>query len=82
MDTDMSTEQFDKLWHYMSEKFDTIDARFQSMESHFDERFNKVYDHFDKIYGLLETDEIERVSQNTQLDRHEQRITQLEKKVA
>jgi hypothetical protein len=70
----MSHDEYTKLFKYMQQGFAEIR-----------EEFNKIYEQFDRFYGTfdnhekrLETGKQERLVQNAQLDRHEQRITGLE----
>jgi hypothetical protein len=54
----------------------------QPFRDEVDERFREVFGHFDELYRRDETRKQEYTIGNKQLVDHEERITQLEKKVA
>ncbi|MDR0591206.1 MAG: hypothetical protein LBG75_01445 [Candidatus Nomurabacteria bacterium] len=79
----MKNDEFEKLFKYIEKRFDKLDERLDIV----DEKVDKVYDHLDSIEKTLDIDESERLVMGHQadrladkVDRHEVRITKLEKR--
>ncbi|MCA1675160.1 MAG: hypothetical protein LC799_24200 [Actinobacteria bacterium] len=74
-------EQWNKLHHYLDQRFDAIDDRFARMDERFDaiderldlveERLGGIESTVDAIYGRLENVETNQTATKAQLDLHE-----------
>lgn len=63
----MNDEQFQKILKLMQH----FDERFDGLEAKIDKEFDEVKNVLDKHTGMLDTDELERLALQKQVDRHE-----------
>lgn len=63
----MSQDEFTRLFNYMVQRFDELEARFDSV----DQQLGDVRAHFDALHGKADTDDTERLVMAHQLNRHQ-----------
>ncbi len=75
---DILNQQLTVFFGQMSRHFDKrFDERFNKLEKSTTANFDRIYITLDGIAKRLETDDQERVAMSSQLDRHENWISQL-----
>ncbi len=77
----MSDDQFTKLSKYMQTEFIKIRANLDETRTELKSDINRVYDLVDKQLKQNETDQIEHLAINRQLDRHEDWIEKASSKL-
>lgn len=65
----MTQDEFSKLYRYMAERFDSIDAALELKADKAD--VDGLYNRFDDVLAELEDIKTEQATQRVQLDRHE-----------
>ncbi len=77
MDDKQLAKHFEQLYKYLDERFDLADQRIDDFEQRTDERFERLETRLsnmentvDALYKRSETDQLERLAMNQQLDRH------------
>lgn len=73
----MSHDEYTKLYKYMQQKFDEIDARFENLDQKFEHRFDQIYGALDAFIKKQETQEQEQTAISSQLNRHDRWIKAL-----
>lgn len=75
----MSPAQFKTLISFIrTEVREVVTEEFKRQ----DYKFDRIYQQFDQMRKVTDKDELEIAAMSVQLDRHEERITRLEKKIA
>lgn len=64
--SDMTQDEFSKLFRYMTERFDKLDAELAKKAD-----ADEMYRRFDAVIAQLDDIKIEQAAQRVQLDRHE-----------
>lgn len=75
----MSADEFQTLFKYMSERFDTIERKLDEKADAI--AIDRVFSVLDDMRGLLDTDELERGALMLQVDRHENWVVRTSPKV-
>lgn len=76
----MIDAQIDRLYQLLQKSMKETELRLLAeFDARLQLRFDGVMTHLDTIRGFLDTDELERTAMQAQLNRHEHRISLLEK---
>lgn len=75
----MSEDQFTKLFKYMGERFESMEAAHAELKAELKADIDRVYQLVDEDLRRREIDEHERLAIGSQLDQHERWIEQLAK---
>lgn len=73
----MSQDEFTRLFNYVVQRFDEMEARFDKV----DKQFGDVHAHFDELYAKQDVDDTERLVMTKQLNQHGDWIEQAGEKI-